>query len=1335
MPEALNRDLTIGADFLGQYQVLSELGAGRFGWVYRARQRSTGQDVAIKVLRVHPADSGADVANQVERFRREMGLCAGLSHPNIVSLIDSGQSDDGTLYAVFEYVPGSTLRDVIAAEGRLPLGEALHLMAQVLDALSAAHARGVVHRDMKPENIMVTRTGARRNALVLDFGLSGFTQDAEGWVLPRLTATQEMMGTPCYAAPEQLRGEPASTRSDLYSWGLILLECLTGELAVGGGSGHEVILKQLGPDPVAIPSWLRSRRLGRLLEIVTAKLIDKRAVTAEGLLEALAQIERGEIPARSEATAPEALPEGERRQLTVVSCRLTVTPLGGRRLDPEEVDELVHAQHAIFAELAGRASGQVGSVLADRVLLVFGHPRAREDDARRAARTALQIAAEVGRASGRLEGERGLRLEVRIGVHTGVVVVRELRLATYQGLYDLVGPTPEIAARLDERAAAGEVLVSGDTQRLLRGEITAEPSGQLRPWEDSDPIPLFRLTGEDRRHGLETVAWVRETPLVGRALEFRRLLAAWEQAQAGRAVAILLAGEPGIGKSRLVRELRRRVPIDGWLEGRCGAENQASPLRPIVDLLLAAREPIAALLAHHGFDFAETLPLFTALLGIPLDPLYPPLQLTPDRRKELTLSAVLSLVLRMAQERPLVLAVEDLHWADPTTLELVTQLVQEVQSGQRVPGERASRLCLLFTARPEFGPPWSLEDASLIQLVRLDRPDIEQMIAGALVAGQSVTDTLLEQVVRHSDGVPLFVEEITRVLMASPRRGLGTSAVEIPTSLRDLLTARLDQLSPSAREAVQLAAVLGREFRYELLECVARKSEPLLREDVSELIRAGLLYARRSVRAATYLFKHSLVRDAAYDSLTRARRRSLHAQVASTLRERFPDVEEQQPELLALHFENAGDVVTAVTYWHRAGERALKRAAYAEALQLLQHGLTVLEGMSESSTRLRLELELLTTLGTVQFSTQGAGTEEVQQTFTRARALCDRLGDDLSHGVLTGLFVVPYVRGDREATAALVPRFERLLDLTDDPVSCISGRAALGQLAFWRGDFLAARDHLAVGIQFYGTDEFQRFVRESGWDGGLFCHAYEMCALWNLGYPDQAEARRRELVAIAEATGNPYSILIALGFGTTLLYDRGDMEATLQTSERIIALSTEQRLYPWLAGGLCGRGAALVERGSFEEAVAQIEQGLNLYLGIGLRCSYSYYLTYQAAALRAAGRPTDALGVVEQGLALCETLFAHHHESELLRLKGELLDAMGDRDGAEAALRAALDIARRRNARSLELRAAMSLARLLRDRGAADEARALLGAVYSWFTEGFDTGDLRRARGLLAELG
>lgn len=1339
MPQAQSPTLQIGSIFRDAYEILSELGAGSFGRVYKARQLSTGQEVAIKVLYFRHGDTSANIENQTERFRREMRLCAGLSHPNIVRLIDSGEAEDGIPYAVFEFVPGSNLKEVIAADGKLTTRETLHLMAQVLDALSCAHARGVVHRDLKPENIMVTKTGVRRNALVLDLGLGGFASEAQNWELPRLTATQEMMGTPCYAAPEQLRGESPSTRSDLYSWGLIFLECLTGELAVSGGSGQEVLLKQLGPDPIAIPSWLRHQPLGRLLQTVTAKQVEKRDVTIEALLQVLDGLPPRELLSPPDSTKAESLPEGERRQLTIVCCRLVVSSLDGKPLDVEELDQLLQVQHASFAERAARHGGHAASVLADRSLFVFGYPQAREDDARGAARAALQIAAEVASRSNRLEAERRIRLQVTIGIHTGVVIVRDQRQATLLGLFDVVGVTPQIATQLEELAKPGEILVSFDTLRLLRNEIASELAGKHRLGDFSADIPVYRLTAERRSGASPTITAGRETPLIGRTPELSQLLASWTETQAGKSGTVLISGEAGIGKSRLVWELRHRVPADAWLECRCVAEDQASPLRPIVDLLMTVSESLESLLTRYGFDVAETYPLFAALLSLPLDGRYAPLPLTAERQKELTLTAILTLFLKMAEEQPRVLAFEDLHWADPTTLELAALLVQEVGTTRVLDTEAGPRLRLLFTARSEFTPPWSMDQATLIQLPHLTRQQVEEMIKAGLTEDTALPGVVLEQVIRRADGVPLFVEEVTRMLIESGMLSvqapltIDAANVEIPSTLRDLLTARLDGLSQSAKDTAHLAAVLGREFRYELLNVVSRKNEPALREDLHELTTAGLIYHRRSARPESYVFKHTLVCDIAYESMVRSRRRRVHQRIANTLQQRFPDIEQDRPEIVALHFERGREAVSAAEYWHRAGDRARKRAAYVEAINQLQRGLALLQSAPESPERMRQEIALLTTLGTALFSTQGYAAEGVEPTFAQAWRLCEQLGEEIPLKVLWGIWSARIACGDRDGADQLLPRFQRLVH-AEDPVSAVIAHTGLGTHGFWRGNLLEAREHLEQGRGLYRTEALARFTEEYGYDPGLYSHAFGMTTLWQLGFADQAEEWRQEMLAVAERSGSPYSLALAIGFGLTLSHDRGEAQLALDMSERLIAISTEQRLYFWLAPASCGRGGALLLRGETEEAIAQLMQGLTLYKGIGVLTSYSYYLTYLAAAFLAAERADEGLAIVDESLQLCETHLACFHESELLRLRGDLLLLKNDAAAAEAHLRRAIESAQRRQEKSYELRAAMSLSRLLQARGDTTEAAGLLSATYDWFTEGFDTRDLRAAQGLIAQL-
>src|SRR6266403_661057 len=977
--------LLAGSIFQGGYEILAELGSGSFGRVYKARQLSTGQAVAIKILRFWGDDTRADVSNQSERFRREMRLGAGLSHPNIVRLFDSGETEAGRLYAVFEYVPGATLKEVLAREGGLGWGETVHLMTQVLDALSCAHACGVIHRDLKPENIMVTKTGARRNALVLDFGLGGLSREARDWTLPRLTATCELMGTPCYAAPEQLRGEASSPRSDLYSWGLVFLECLTGDPAIAGGSVQEIVLKQLGPDPVPIPACVRDRRLRRLLQAVTAKQVERRDVTIAALFHALGAVEP-ELPA---ATAGERLPEGERRQLTVVSCGLTVTTPDAAPPDLEELDQLLHAQHALWAQLAARGGGVVAAAGGGSVLLAFGYPQAREDDARRAARTALRIAGEVERAQAQLAAERGLRLEVRIGIHTGLVIVHEQRPGLHGEALDLVGVTPQVATRLQELAQPGEILASQDTQRLIRGALSVEPAGEHRLPELSRALPVFRVSGELRPHaGLGSIPLVRETPLVGRRPQLEQLLDAWRRMQAGRGGAVLVTGEPGIGKSRLVRELHRRVPADIWFEARCVAEQQDSPLRPVADMIAALGEPLESMLRRRGLDPAETLAPLATALSLPLDPRWPRPQLTPEREKELAFDALLRLLIRRAADRPVVVAFEDLHWADPTTLALLSLIVREVGSGD-LAGAESPRVLVVATARPEFTPPWPAGDVVPIVLARLGRDEVETLVNAGLASGRPLPRAVIEEVIRRTDGVPLFVGEVTRVLLErgvaagdADGAALDIANLDIPGTLRDLLAARLDALSPSARATAQLAAVLGREFHGDMLRAAVTEDEAILREDLRELLAAGIVYHRRSAPSESYVFRHALVREAAYESMMRSARQKLHLRAATTLRERFPEVERSQPDLLALHFEHGGDPERAVVYWNRAGDRTMVRGAYVEAIRLFERGLALLERLPESRQRTQHELGFTESLGTALLLTRGSGEAQDEEEIT-----------------------------------------------------------------------------------------------------------------------------------------------------------------------------------------------------------------------------------------------------------------------------------------------------------------------------------------------------------------
>jgi tetratricopeptide (TPR) repeat protein len=700
----------------------------------------------------------------------------------------------------------------------------------------------------------------------------------------------------------------------------------------------------------------------------------------------------------------------------------------------------------------------------------------------------------------------------------------------------------------------------------------------------------------------------------------------------------------------------------------------------------------------------------------------------------------------MAEARPLAFALEDLQWADPTTLELVHLLVREVHTLQVVEASPVPRLCALFTARPEFTPPWAADELATLQLNRLSERDVEDMVTAGVAHGRAVPRAVLDEIVRRADGIPLFVEEVTRVVAESGALAASSAEVaadslplEVPGTLRDLLTARLDALSRAAKETVQLAGVLGREFRYEVLRAVSSKDERELREDLTELTAAGLVFHRRSARDETYVFRHALLRDAAYESLVRVARQPLHRRVATVLRERFPDVEQNRPEILAHHFERGSQIDAAVDYWHRAGSRALHRAAHQEAFALLQRGLLLLESWPRSPERLRREVELLSTLGAVLISTRGYSTLEVERTFAKAWDLCMEIGGEIPSNVLYGFWGVHITRSSREGTAALIPRFRQIAERSTDPVAVLTASACLGAVHYWEADFAAAHRYLTRGRELFDTEQFQRFAHTFGYGVGLYAFAFGQLALWMLGYPEQADAVRRELLLIAERLHDPYCTAVGLAFGMTLAHERDEPAVELDLADRLVTLAVDQRLPVWSAIGMIGRGGALARRGEAGEAIAPLGEGLQNLQRVGVLCSYSYFLSYLADAYLHAGRFAAALATIEEGLSLCRTLVARPHEPELLRLEGEALlrrDGLAGEGSAavESCYQRALALARASAGKPYQLRISVSLARLWYAQGRVAEARVLLDRVSTWFSEGLDTPDLHAARALRAEL-
>ncbi len=1326
-----------GTVFAGRYEIVSKLGEGGFGQVYLARQIPTRQEVAIKVLRsLHTANE-----THIARFQREMQLCAQLYHPHIVRLIDSGREEPELLYTVFDYVPGRTLTEVLADEGPMPAWEATQLMLQVLDALACAHNRGVIHRDLKPQNLMVTNTGVRRNALVLDFGLGTLPSENQE-DLVKITKTQEVLGTPTYAAPEQLRGEPVTARSDLYSWGLIFLECLTGKRAVDGPTLQAVIFKQLGPEPITIPAWLEHHRLGRLLRRVTNKNPDLRDINAQIIMRELdASAAEGwpvneaapRVAVPAELGTVDTLPsfsEGERRQLTAVCCSLRLTDKRTAGADEEDLDRQLRALHASCAELVRSYDGHVGGVLGEWMLFYFGYPSAQEDDARRAARAALEMVARMEQQSAELErGGKG-RLEFRVGIHTGLVISQEGRAGGRSGLPALMGTTPNLAVSLESVAAPGMILVSEATSKLLRGHFAFEPvaAGQ------GLATPAFRVL---REHKKGQTAALLEGQLYGRAQELGLLQQRWSQAAAGSGQSILLTGEPGIGKSRLVQELIRqaRATPNTTLESRCVPEGRNSALSPMVDLLerqlgisrdWTPEQTSSALedfLLRYDFVLAEAMPLFLGLLSVKGGAdRYPPLGFSPQRVKELTLDALASLFFEMAQKQPLLLLVEDLHWADPTTLELLSLLVKDLPSAS---------ICLVLTARPEFSVSWTASHH--VQLSRLDRKRVEEMVSG-LTQERPLPRELLAQLVERTDGVPLFVEELTRNVVESlpllgetPSRSWTPSQIVIPTTLRDSLTARLDRLGP-ARELAQLAAALGREFNYDVLKAVSQREEPVLQHELKMLVDADLVHRRRGVRNPTYVFKHALIRDTAYESMLRQARRQVHARIATAMEKHFPELVETRPDLLATHLAAAGQKREAIGYAMKAGMAALMRSANQEAAAYITEALTWLDAAEEPRERAQLELGLNGVLTPALMATRGWADARIGELVERSQQLIEVVGaSPQTVQMLWLLLVFHHSRGHRSQARAFA---ERLLGMAQQAGSVdleLMSQSILGNCCYNEGRPREAVQHFERALSLYEPSKHVMLAHLYGQDARSMSQGFLSQVKWLLGYPEQAETLMRSALAWAQETKHTSSIGLVYIYLFTFLQWRGDRQAVLAELEPAAEMMRRHGL------PLHGMYCQLFRSWATGDAEG-VRQVLNFVQGAGLELGQSLYRYTLVQIEFEAGRYDAARELADETIRWGRTTGEHVMIPELLRFKGLCLRARGERQAAEASVREAISVARELGTRMWELKATSTLCELLRDSGKRGEARELLSPLVQGFTEGLNAPEITHARALLEEL-
>jgi class 3 adenylate cyclase/predicted ATPase len=1123
-----------------------------------------------------------------------------------------------------------------------------------------------------------------------------------------------------------------------------------------------------------VATWLHGLGLGQYQQAFRANDVDAEVLgdlTAEDLvglgvtsighrrklLAAIAALRAGTVPATTpfmEAPAADSgttlpVPGAERRQVTVMFVDLVGSTALSARLDPEEMRKVLRAYQDTVAGEISRYEGHVAKFMGGGVLAYFGWPIAHEDDAERAARAGLAVTQSVAA----LQSPDGQTLAARIGIATGLVVIGDLVGSGEALERDVIGETPNLAARLQALAEPAQVVIAESTYRLLGRLFDVEDLGQRRLAGFGEPLRVLRVLGqsaaEDRFEALHGTGLV---PLVGREQELALLLDRWERVGDGEGQVVLLSGEPGIGKSRLVRALRERLARETYtpLSHFCSPFHQTSPLYPVIDLLergagfarddspLEKLDKLEALTAAATRDVAGAAPLLAALLSIPIAGRYPPLELSPEQQKQRTFEALVDQITGLAAHRPVLAVYEDVHWADPTTLELLESVIERV---------RTLPMLVLITCRPEFSPRWSGHaHLTLLTLSRLGRRQGTSMVE-QLTGGKTLPAEVLAQVLARTDGVPLFVEELTKVVLES---GLLVEESDryvligplpplaIPATLHDSLMARLDRFAP-VKQVAQIAACIGREFSYDLVSMTAPLSDDTLRDALKGLCASELVFCRGTPPNASYRFKHALVHEVAYRSLLRSRRQQLHARIAAVLEERFSQTAETHPELIGHHYAEAGLRDQAAVYFQRAGARALERSTYLEAISHLARGLELLEASPDTIERVQRELELQLALGSALMATRGYAAPEVEQAYVRARALCSHIGHTPQlFPVLHGLYRIYHVRGDLKAAQEVGEHLTKLAESLGDQALLVEAHRALGVPLLWLGEVALARAKLEEGTTLYDTKLLRSHAYTYGIDPGVVCLSYAALAWWFLGFADHALDRSQRALALAEELAHPHSRALALVWAAWLRQFLRDTDSTEELAQEAVRLCGEHGYPLWRAMGAILHSWALIESGRKpDECILQMWQGLADLRATGAGLWQPCFLGLIAEACNKVNRIDEGLMVLDQALGVVRERAERFYEAELHRLRGELLLRRNPEDisASEACFQTAIAIARDQQAMSLKLRAATSLARLWSERGERRQAHDLLAETYGWFTEGLDTLDLQEAQALLSELG
>jgi adenylate cyclase len=1026
--------------------------------------------------------------------------------------------------------------------------------------------------------------------------------------------------------------------------------------------------------------------------------------------------------------------EGERKQVTVLFCDLANSTPIAERIGPEAMHTLLNRFFEVALNEVHRYEGTINQFLGDGFMALFGAPLAHEDHARRGVLAALVLQRTLKEAE--LGKPYGVECACRMGLNSGLVVVGSIG-DNLRMDYSAIGDTTNLAARLQQVAEPGTILVSESTSRLVQDAVRLEALPPVEVKGKTEPVPIFQVLGTlPRRSPIVSRSERALSQFVGRERELATLEEIFAQVEAGQGQVVGVVAEAGGGKSRLLYEFRQRLQDKQvtYLEGRCLSYGSTMPYHPLLDVLrhncgISETESPATIIekvrfALHdvGMEPEASAPYLLHLLGVQAGTESIAL-LTPEAIRSRTFETLKQMSLKGSQQRPLIVQIEDVHWIDHTSQDYLASFVESL------PG---TAILLLTTYRPGYRPPWVEKSSAQVALSNLT-PQHAITVIHSTRQQQALPQPLEQVIIEKAQGNPFFLAELTRTVM---ERGSHAAAIEVPDTIHGVLSARIDRLPEAHKRLLQTAAVLGREFAPRLLQALWEESTPL-EPLLLDLKRLEFLYERARGEEPVYVFKHALTQEVAYDSLLTTRRQVLHAAAGHALELLYPEWLVERSEELAHHYTEAGVTEKAVHYWHHAGQKAMERSAHVEAISHLRQGLELLKTLPETAERVQREVDMLIALGESLRATQGAGALEVGETYSRARHLCQHL--DNPHQlfpVLRGLWNHYANRAELQTAQVLGEQLLSLAQQMGDAFMLLTAHCALGTMLSFLGAVASAHTHFAQGIALYDSQQHRSFTFLYSEDPGVICHGLDAWTLWYLGYPDQGLTRSQEALRLVQQSAHPLSLAFVLSRAAMFHQLRREVSAVQEHAEAALSVAQEQGFPYWMAWGALFYGWGLVQQGKVKEGIEQLTQGLQAYPATGVAIRRPHFLALLAEAQGTMGQPEEGLTTLTEALTLVDTTGERWYEAELHRLKGEFLVQQNSDNQAEAetCFHHALDIARSQQAKSFELRTATSLAKLWQQQGKRQEAHDLLGPVYHWFTEGFDTADLKDAQALLVAL-